>query len=53
MYDRVLEYIFYRMHMYLVNAFLHLRGCSTTNFILHVVLYHVKPLNKYMHVTKN
>ena len=45
MYDRVLEYIIvYRMHMHLVNVFLHLRGWSTTNFILHVVLYHVNNL---------
>ena len=46
MYDRLLEYIiFYRMHLHLVNPFLHLRGWSTMyNVILHVVLYHVKNL---------
>ena len=46
MYDRVLEYIiFYRMHLHLVNAFLHLRGTLVYyNFILHVVLYHLNNL---------
>ena len=31
MYDRVLKYtILYRMHLHLVNAFLYLRGWSTS-----------------------
>ena len=57
MHDRVLEYIiFYRMHLHLVNAFLHLRGWPTT--ILFCMQTHtmliifILPLNKYRYVTK-
>ena len=57
MYDRVLEYIiFYRMHLHLVNAFLHLRDWSTTIlFCLKsytMLITFILPLNKYRHVTK-